>query len=150
MAWGPINTSLLSVLGQAPRPAPTGGPPGQFKVEAADKPKDTRAAFDTASRDFGEALKNLPPQYKAEVRTIHQAVKQWASKEEAAGRKADRLSTFVNRVMDYTHQALMKVEDSDPDLLRRKDEHERLDKVFREGATLIDAYHAYVKDKAAK
>jgi len=149
--WNPI------LLGQQPiYVAQSGGPSGPrktnqsgpvFKVEET-KEASTLEKFEVSIKEFQESLKDLAPLHKEEIRTIHEAVRIWAEKEVAAGRKADKLATFTGRVMEYCNGALESIERSDPDLVRRKAEFEVLNKVFYKGAALIDAYHAYVKDKS--
>lgn len=105
----------------------------------------TLQKFEGSIKEFQESLTQLSSVHKAEIRTIHEAVKVWA--EQASGKKVDRLSTFVGRVCEYCNGQLESIEKTDPDLLRRREEHKQLNDVFYRGAALIDAYHAYVKDK---
>ncbi|MGE0488060.1 MAG: hypothetical protein AB7S38_02475 [Vulcanimicrobiota bacterium] len=147
MAIPPILRDQI-LFGQVPPPAPK-KTSGEFKLNDA-KPVDTRANFDAATKEFGLALSKLPPEHKARIRAIHKAVESFVADEQKAGRKADRLATFVGRVMEYTNEELEKIEKKDPDLKTMKRQHQELDKAFKEGAELIDAYHAWVKDKKAK
>jgi len=123
------------------------GPVFQLETVKAPTGPNTLDKFEVTIKEFQESLTRLPPVHKAEIRTIHEAVKLWADKEQAAGKKVDRLSSFVGRVCEYTNGQLDSIEKTDPNLLRRKEEHVLLNDVFYRGSALIDAYHAYVKDK---
>lgn len=120
-----------------------------FKIEEPKPASNTLANFETSVKEFQETLAKLPPHHKAEVRTIYEAVKVFAAKETAAGKKVERLSLFVGRVVEYCNGQLENIEKADPDLLRMKQEHQQLNDVFYRGAALINSLHAYVKDKDA-
>ncbi len=142
----PVGSPLIA---QTPSTRSVKPAEGDFRIET-DEPVNTREQFDQATREFGEALRRLPERHKKKIRTIHQSVQQFVAAERKAGRQADKLSTFVERVMDYSHQQLDEIEETDPDLVNFKAQHEELSRVFNEGAELVDAYHAYVKDPQAR
>lgn len=104
-------------------------------------------AFNKAVKTFEESLAKLPANHKAEVAKLHQEVDAWADKERSNGKKADKLATFVGKVMTYLHQRLLVIEKNDPQLTRLKDEHRQLQKLFLEGDKVINAYLAWVKNK---
>ncbi len=119
-----------------------------FSLGQVESVPSTLEQFQAATKAFGEALRDLPPQHKAEVRVIYKAVGPWVERERAAGRKADKLATFVGRVMEYTNESMESIEETDPHLTKRRQEYEKLNKAFHKGADLIDAYYRYVKDKS--
>ena len=133
--------------GTAPGRARQTGP--VFKIEEPKATTNTLATFENSVKDFQETLAKLPPHHKAEVRTIYEAVKIFAAKEVAAGKKVERLSLFVGRVVEYCDVQLDSIEKVDPGLLRMKQEHQQLNDVFYKGANLVNSLHAYVKDKDA-
>ncbi len=104
-------------------------------------------AFNKAVKTFEESLAKLPANHKAEIAKLHDEVDLWADKERASGKKADKLATFVGKVMTYLHQRLLTIEKNDPQLTRLKDEHRQLQKLFLEGDKVINAYLAWVKNK---
>lgn len=118
----------------------------------ADKAPETKVskeqeAFNKAVKTFEDALAKLPSNHKAEIAKLHTQVESWADKERAAGKKADKLATFVGKVMTYLHQRLLVIEKADPQLNRLKDEHRQLQKVFLQGDDVINAYLAWAKNK---
>ena len=152
MAFDPnlsyLRSPLLAQGSVAPRPtsARQTGPVFQIKEP---KQADSLEKFEKSVKEFQETLAQLPSHHKTEVRTIYESVKIVAGKEQAAGKKVERLSMFVGRVVDYCNTQLDRIETADPQLLRMKTEHQQLNDVFYRGAALIDSLHAYVKDKDA-
>lgn len=106
-----------------------------------------QAAFNNAVKIFDEGLAKLPPQHKAAVDKIHNEVDTWVEKERSAGKKADKLATFVGKVMTYLHERLLDIEKHDPQLKRLKNEHRQLQKLFLQGDDVINAYLTWVKVK---
>jgi hypothetical protein len=106
-----------------------------------------QVAFDKAVKTFEEALEKLPAKDKAEIAKLHNETDAWADKERASGKKADKLATFVGKVMTYLHQRLLVIEKTDPQLNKLKEEHRQLQKIFLQGDDVINAYLAWVKNK---
>ncbi len=106
-----------------------------------------QAAFNNAVKTFEDGLAKLPPQHKAAVDKIHGEVDTWVEKERSAGKKADKLATFVGKVMTYLHERLLEVEKHDPQLKRLKKEHRQLQKLFLQGDDVINAYLTWVNVK---
>jgi hypothetical protein len=104
-------------------------------------------AFNKAVKTFEDGLAKLPDKHKAEIAKLHDQTDAWADKERASGKKADKLATFVGKVMTYLHQRLLVIEKTDPQLTRMKDEHRQLQKLFLQGDDVINAYLAWVKNK---
>ena len=147
--WNPLLGGSPLYLAQTtgPRKPPATTQSGPvFKVE--DPEPNTLEKFEVSIKEFQESLKDLTPIQKQDIRQIHEEVRVWHEKEIAAGRKADKLATFTGRVMEYCNKALESIENSDPHLTRRKAEFDVLNKIFYKGEALINAYHAYVKDKS--
>lgn len=120
-----------------------------------DKSKDSGAAkiskehdaFNKAVKTFEESLSKLPAKDKTEIAKLHAETEAWVDKERASGKKADKLATFVGKVMTYLHQRLLVIEKTDPQLTKLKEEHRQLQKVFLQGDDVINAYLAWVKNK---
>lgn len=142
----PLMAQASSAPAQANQTRQTGP---VFKIEEPQQ-TDSLGAFEKSVKDFQDTLAKLPPHHKAEVKTIYEAVRVTAAKEVAAGKKVERLSMFVGRVVEYCNTQLERIESADPQLLRMKQEHDQLNDTFYRGAGLIDALHAYVKDKDAR
>lgn len=104
-------------------------------------------AFNKAVKAFEEGLVKLPAQDKTEIAKLHAETESWVDKERAAGKKADKLATFVGKVMTYLHHRLLVIEKNDPQLKTQKDEHRQLQKMFLQGDDVINAYLAWVKNK---
>lgn len=118
---------------------------------ASDKIKipKTQEAFEKAVKVFQEGLAKLPDNHKQEISKLHGEVELWADNEHSSGKKADKLATFVGKVMTYLHQRLLVIETTDPQLTKLKSEHRQLQKLFLQGDDVINAYLAWVKDKKA-
>jgi hypothetical protein len=117
------------------------------KDKADSKMSKEQVAFNQAVKTFEEALSKLPAKDKAEINKLHSETEAWADKERASGKKADKLATFVGKVMTYLHQRLLVIEKTDPQLTRLKEEHRQLQKTFLQGDDVINAYLAWVKNK---
>ena len=102
-------------------------------------------AFHKAISNFQQQLSKLSPKHKAEIRKIHTQVTQWADKQRAAGQKADKLSTFVGKVMGYADGYLENLEKADPELKQFKAEHKQFQDLFLAGNQVIEAYLAWVR-----
>ncbi len=140
----------------APCPAPAPAAPLPFVIVAEKAPAKDKAeakmskeqvAFNKAVKTFEEALGKLPAQDKAEIAKMHSETDAWVDRERASGKKADKLATFVGKVMTYLHQRLLKIEKDDPQLTKLKEEHRQLQKTFLQGDDVINAYLAWVKNK---
>jgi hypothetical protein len=141
-----------------PYVCPAPAPPASLPFTVAEKSPETKdksdakiskeqVAFNKAVKTFEEALSKLPDKHKAEIAKIHAETDSWADKERASGKKADKLATFVGKVMTYLHQKLLVIEKTDPQLTKMKEEHRQLQKVFLQGDDVINAYLAWVKNK---
>ena len=104
-------------------------------------------AFNKAVKVFEEALSKLPAKDKTAIAKLHTETETFVDKERASGKKADKLATFVGKVMTYLHQRLLVIEKTDPQLTKLKEEHRQLQKVFLQGDDVINAYLAWVKNK---
>ncbi len=118
--------------------------------EKSNDPKVSKeqAAFDKAVKTFEEGLRKLPAKDRTEIAKLHAETDAWAEKERASGKKADKLATFVGKVMTYLHQRLLVIEKTDPQLTKMKEEHRQLQKTFLQGDDVIKAYLAWVKNKS--
>jgi hypothetical protein len=136
-----------------PPPIPITAPAPEYavwnSVEIAKEIKPTipveEQAFNKAVSNFQQHLAKLPPAHKAEIRKIHTQVTDWADKQRAAGQRADKLSTFVGKVMAYTDKHLENIEKADPDLRQFKAEHKQFQDLFLAGNGVIEAYLAWVR-----
>lgn len=118
------------------------------KAPAKDaKISKEQEAFQKAVKTFEEALSKLPAKDKTEIARLHSETEAWVDKERASGKKADKLATFVGKVMTYLHQRLLVIEKTDPQLTKLKEEHRQLQKTFLQGDDVINAYLAWVKNK---
>ena len=115
--------------------------------ETAPVQENTLQTFERTIKEFQISLSQLPSEHKKEIRTIYASVTSWADEQQAAKKKVDRLATFTGKVCEYCNGKLTAIEKTDPDLLRRRPEHDLLNDVFYKGAALINAYEAYAKDK---
>lgn len=102
--------------------------------------------FNRALADFNQRLQKLSPQHKAEIRKIHQQVNDWADKARAQGQRADKLSTFVGKVMNYADGHLANIEKADPELRQFKSEHKQFQDLFLSGNGVIEAYLSWVRE----
>lgn len=102
--------------------------------------------FNRALADFNQRLQKLSPQHKAEIRKIHQQVNDWADKARAQGQRADKLSTFVGKVMNYADGHLANIEKADPELREFKSEHKQFQDLFLSGNGVIEAYLSWVRE----
>ena len=102
-------------------------------------------AFHSAVSNFQQHLSRLSPKHKAEIRKIHTQVTQWGDSQRAAGQRADKLSTFVGKVMSYADGYLENLEKADPKLKQFKTEHKQFQDLFLAGDQLIEAYLAWVR-----
>jgi hypothetical protein len=144
--------AVPALYAQAPaRPGPAA--PGQsgpvFQLNETTPSQSTLKTFEKSIKEFQTSLSGLAPSDKKEVRTIYESVRVFADQQQAAGKKVDRLLTFTGRICEYCNKQLGGIEKTDPDLLRRKPEHEVLNDVFYKGKALIESYDAYVHDKNA-
>ena len=137
-------------------PAPATVAPSLPFVIVADKtPEKTdqkkmskeQEKFNETVKVFEKALGTLSEKDKAEVAKMHSETEAWVDKERASGKKADKLATFVGKVMTYLHQRLLVIEKTDPQLTKMKEEHRKLQKIFLQGDDVINAYLAWVKNK---
>lgn len=139
-----------------PAPVQLAGLPFEIVAEKAPQAKGKddakvskeQVAFDKAVKTFEEALAKLPARDKAEISKLHDETDAWADRERATGKKADKLATFVGKVMTYLHQRLLVIEKTDPQLNKLKEEHRQLQKTFLQGDDVINAYLAWVKNKS--
>jgi len=115
--------------------------------EADAKSKEAMAeqAFQRAVSKFQQQLGKLPPKHKAQVRKIHSQVNQWADKQRSAGQRADKLSTFVGKVMGYADTHLGNIEKADPELEQFQAEHKQFQDLFLAGNDVIEAYLVWVR-----
>lgn len=120
---------------------PTKDKKGEAKISKEQE------AFNKAVKTFEDALAKLPAKDKEEIRRLHEETEAWADKQHASGKKADKLATFVGKVMTYLHQRLLVIEKNDPQLTKLKEEHRQLQKTFLQGDDVINAYLAWVKNK---
>lgn len=102
--------------------------------------------FHRAVTDFENRLAKLPPKHKAEILKIHQQVDDWANKARAQGQRADKLSTFVGKVMNYADEYLANIEKADPELKQFKAEHKQFQDLFLSGNGVIEAYLVWVRE----
>lgn len=136
-----------------PAPAVAGLPFTVVAEKTAAKDKNEskiskeHEAFNKAVKAFEEALAKLPAKDKTEILRLHSETEAWVDKERASGKKADKLATFVGKVMTYLHQRLLVIEKDDPQLTKQKEEHRQLQKTFLQGDDVINAYLAWVKNK---
>ena len=107
-------------------------------------------AFNKAVSKFQQHLAKLPPKHKEEVRKIHAQVTGWADKQRAAGQRADKLSTFVGKVMGYCDKHLGNIEKADPELKQFKTEHKQFQDLFLAGNDVIESYLAWVRSDYKK
>jgi hypothetical protein len=138
-----------------PPPIPIYAPAPNFTVEqplliAKEKEKPGKVtqeeqAFHSSVSNFQQHLAKLPPKHKAEIRKIHTQVTQWADKQRAAGQRADKLSTFVGKVMAYADKHLENIEKADPELKQFKAQHKQFQDLFLAGNKVIEAYLAWVR-----
>lgn len=122
-------------------------PTAQAKNTAKPKISKEQANFSKAVKTFQEGLSKLPSNHKAELLKFHGQIEAWVDGERAAGKKADKLASFVGKVMTYLHQRLLVIETEDPKLEKMKAEHRQLQKLFLQGDDVINAYLAWVKNK---
>lgn len=140
-----------------PPPIPIIAPAPDFGVDLlcdaylAKEPKPKKdismeeQAFHRAVSDFQQKLGKLPPKHKAEIRKLHKGVVDWADEARAAGQRADKLSTFVGKVMAYSDKHLENIEKADPKLLQFKAEHKQFQDLFLSGNQVIEAYLYWVR-----
>lgn len=102
-------------------------------------------AFNTAVSKFQQQLAKLPPKHKAEIKKIHAEVTKWADEQRAAGRRADKLSTFVGKVMGYADKHLDNIEKADPELKQLKAEHKQFQDLFLAGNQVIECYLIWIR-----
>ena len=108
------------------------------------QPSVEKKTFNEKVKAFQAHLSQLSPEHKAKIREMHGEVSSWADKSRKAGKKADKLSTFVGKVMTYADSHLKNIEKADPKLLRFKQEHKQFHDLFTAGSDVIDAYLAWV------
>jgi chromosome segregation ATPase len=113
--------------------------------EAKPKVDAEEQAFDKAVSDFQQRLEKLPPKHKAQIRQIHSQVDAWADEKRDAGQRADKLSTFVGKVMRYADKHLANLEKADPKLLQFKAEHKQFQELFLAGNEVIESYLAWIR-----
>ncbi|MGE0490590.1 MAG: hypothetical protein AB7S38_15390 [Vulcanimicrobiota bacterium] len=130
MALPPITPQPLSPY--PPRMFPLGAQSPDFTLP--DDPPTLSQRFEGATRDFGESIQALSPEHRREIQVLHQAVDQWADGQPGA----DRLGTFVWRVMEYSHHQLERIEDNPA--TAQPGECEGLEKVFLNGYHLVEVY----------
>lgn len=130
---------------QAPDPSPVRELPFFLAKETASKPLPEEQAFHKSVQDFQLKLSKLPPKHKAEIRKLHGEVVDWADKQRAAGQRADKLATFVGKVMGYCDKHLDNIEKADPELQQFKAEHKQFQDLFMSGSSVIDSYLAWVR-----
>ena len=121
--------------------------PALIAKEAEKAPKVTpeEQAFHSAVSNFQNHLQKLPPKHKAEIRKLHGEVTQWADDKRSAGQRADKLSTFVGKVMGYADEHLENIEKADPELTELKAEHKQFQDLFLAGDKVIQAYLSWVQ-----
>lgn len=118
-----------------------------FAKEAAKpEPSMHEQHFHRAMADFNQRLQKLSPKHKAEIRKIHQQVTNWANTARAEGQRADKLSTFVGKVMNYADQHLSNIEKADPELQQFQAEHKQFQDLFLSGNGVIEAYLSWVRE----
>ena len=139
-----------------PPPIPVYAPAPNYAVEQplliakegqkkkADVTQEERA-FHSAVSEFQQKLSKLPPKHKAEIRKIHTEVTKWADEQRTAGQRADKLSTFVGKVMGYADKHLDNLEKADPELKQFKAEHKQFQDLFLAGNQVIEAYLYWVR-----
>lgn len=101
--------------------------------------------FQEAISVFQEQLSLLPPDHKAEIREIHRTVTEWGDEKRRQGERADKLSTFVSRVMTYADEHLQSIEKADPKLRERQAEHQQFQELFVAGNDVIESYLSWIR-----
>ena len=131
----------------APAPNYCAEQPFVLAKEAEKAPKVTpeERAFNSAVSNFQQHLQKLPPKHKAEIRRLHGEVTQWADEKRAEGQRADKLSTFVGKVMGYADTHLENIEKADPELKQFKAEHKQFQDLFLAGNQVIEAYLLWIR-----
>lgn len=119
------------------------GPEVKEKTKKDMGPEE--AAFHKAVETFQISLSKLDSDYKKDIREIHSQTVAWAKKQKRNGVKADQLSTFVGKVMAYSHKQLLHIKKQDPNLETYKAYHDQLNDVFFNGNEVIEAYSKWVK-----
>ena len=110
-----------------------------------EQPSAEKKAFHEKVQAFQEHLALLSPEHKSKIKELHGEVSSWADKSRKAGQKADKLSTFVGKVMTYADTHLKNIEKTDPELKMFQEEHKQFHELFVAGADVIDAYLAWVR-----
>ncbi|MFA5504363.1 MAG: hypothetical protein WC314_10000 [Vulcanimicrobiota bacterium] len=102
-------------------------------------------SFHSAVSAFQQHLQKLPPKHKEEIRKIHTEVTAWANEKRSAGQRADKLATFVSKVMGYADSHLENIEKADPKLQQLQAEHKQFQDLFLAGNQVIEAYLVWVR-----
>ncbi len=104
-----------------------------------------KKAFEQAAEEFQGALSDLPSDHKAAIARIHEESTMAVNQRREQGVKADQLATFVGKVMTYSHERLLQIEQHDPQLQNLKPEYDALSRVFYDGDQVLNTYLAWVR-----
>lgn len=105
-------------------------------------PEALQEKLQQAGEDMGEAMKNLKPEEKEQVKQLKDKIDKWAEEQEKEGKKVDKNSMFAYALMNYAGNQ-MQQNPNDADL------QGRMDKAFDSAKKYIDTLHDVVEsDKA--
>ncbi len=104
-----------------------------------------KRAFEKAVDDFQISLSELPANHKAAIAKLHEESDRVVDQKREQGVKADKLSTFIGKVMAYSHERLLAIEKHDPQLTKLRAEYDALSKVFYDGDQVLNTYLAWVR-----